>query len=91
MHTVSPHSDLAMILALVKRMAGSPKEQDAYCEWLRLRTADLLGQLSIWDQVDAVTGALLERETLTGRQLRSVIQEWNLAHVEARRRPSGAK
>lgn len=40
MHTVSPHSDLAMILALVKRMAGSPNEQDAYCEWLRLRTAN---------------------------------------------------
>jgi ATP-dependent Zn protease len=58
--------DINQIANLALYASGSEEEAEAYIEWLRLRTLGILRVM--WGEIEAVATALLERETLTGKQ-----------------------
>jgi hypothetical protein len=67
--------DMHRIIEMADTMHGSGRTTDAYIEYLRLRTLDLLEHGPfIWDQIEAVAAALEEHKTLTARQFRDVCQ-----------------
>jgi hypothetical protein len=49
------------------------KQARPFLEWLRIRAAQLIDRY--WRQVEDVAAALLERQTLSGKELRQVIQQ----------------
>lgn len=74
--------DHRLAIDLAEAVTGSPSETEALLKWLRERAANLIN--SRWRFVEAVAAALLEHRTLTGRQVRDVIQ----ADVQAQIQPS---
>jgi hypothetical protein len=69
----SARQDLERAYALVEKTAGTA--QEAREQWARLRELawNILGREDLWRAVSALAQALLERETLTGREARRVI------------------
>ncbi len=51
---------------------GESEEANALLRWLELRARNLLALPFVWGPVVALAAALLERETLTGRQARAI-------------------
>lgn len=52
-------------------LCGSGEQTSAFLAWLHIRTRDIIHDR--WRVVKSVAAALLERETLTGEELRQVI------------------
>jgi len=67
--------DRNIALELVEHMTYSEEERAAYIQWLWVRTKALLRTPHVWVAVEAVAHALLEREALSGRQVREIIRE----------------
>ena len=59
---------------LAPYVAGSDLETEAFVEWLRLRTANLvIGQPLVWACIEALATRLMERSTLKGHEVRETI------------------
>jgi hypothetical protein len=70
---VGASSDDAKVLEIAVEAEGYGEERrDAYLEWLRLKVRDFVAHAHFWIQVEAVAAALLERETLTGAEIRQI-------------------
>ena len=55
-------------------VAGSDLEAEAFVEWLRLRTANLIiGQPLVWACTEALATRLIEKSMLKGRDMRETI------------------
>jgi hypothetical protein len=54
----------------------SPAEHQAYIEWLTRRTEALIKNDFVWEEIEAVANALLVKESLTARELRSVLRDY---------------
>ena len=68
--------DYKQIVDLAFNLSGSDDETaSAYIKLLELQTRNLLNQGWIWQCVEAVAGALLEQEKLSGKQVREIILE----------------
>jgi ATP-dependent Zn protease len=78
--------DFDVISSLALYMCGDSEETDAYIEWLRLHSRNTLKTPFVRIAINAITDALLERETLTGKQIRSVVREAFSRGIENRRR-----
>ena len=77
--SVSPvHSEQTRRAALIllASVSSSEEEQKAYMRWLDIRVQDMLVLPNLWRQVEAVASALIERKSLTPREVRRV----SLAH-----------
>lgn len=59
---------------LVVKVSGTREEAGAYLEWLRQRTLSLLSDPAVWLAVEALTAALIERETLSAAAVRKIIR-----------------
>jgi len=85
---VGAQSDLNWAVALAGALAdrfeeaSSPRQTRMFLNWLHVRTEDLLK--ARWSCVKAVAAALLERNTLTGRQLTTVVLETMVRQPAAR-------
>lgn len=67
--------DMLRIIEMAELLHGSGRTADAYMEYLRLRTLDIIEHAPfVWPQIEAVATALVEHPTLTGRQFRDVCQ-----------------
>jgi ATP-dependent Zn protease len=53
---------------------GSAEQVEAFLAWLEVRTDDTLRMPLVWRVVEAIAAALMEREHLTGRQVRAILQ-----------------
>ncbi len=73
--------DYRMICDLAEPVCYSSEEFDAYIEWLRRRTAALITNELVWEQIEYVADALLARGSLTAHEFRAVLQEWQDATV----------
>ena len=69
---VGARDDYSKAADLAMYAAGSNDEVEALLRWLQLRAANAV--CSRWCFIEAVAKELLERETLTGRQIREVIE-----------------
>ena len=65
--------DYRQIVDLAIMLSGSDEIASAYIKLLELQTRNLLNQDWIWQCVEAVAGALLEQEKLSGKQVKEII------------------
>jgi ATP-dependent Zn protease len=72
---VGAAQDVNTIVWFASYFTGSDYETEAYIEWLRRRTEGLLNRADVWPAIEAVAAALLEEHTLTGRQVRRIIDD----------------
>jgi ATP-dependent Zn protease len=63
-------SDIEWALEVARKCEG--ERARAFVSWLKLKTRDWIASPLVWMQIEAVAGALLERETLTGAEVREV-------------------
>ncbi len=66
---------------------GDSEIVDAYMRLLDLRTRRLVTHWSNRVAIEAVAAALLERNTLTGREVRAIVFDARRKHIEASRSP----
>jgi hypothetical protein len=60
-------------LFLANELNAAPDEAEAYVEWLRRRTANLLKDEIAWQAVETLVSALLERPSISYRLARALI------------------
>jgi len=65
--------DLEELGDLLWRITLSEEEAVAYGRWLWIRTRNILSGERFWAMVEAVAEALLERETLTAKEVRTIM------------------
>lgn len=65
------HSDRHSAVNLISYLTGSNKELVAWINLLRVQTEGLVKKH--WPEIEAVANALIEYETLTGRQIRTIL------------------
>jgi len=75
--------DLARLDDLAAFVTGGSEELDAYLEWLRCRTLNVLRHHWIAPQVRTVADALLTRSPLSGRQVRALARTGHPAYAQA--------
>lgn len=63
------------VVEIAEGIEGGDETKDAYLTWLRLKVRDYVNSQLFWSQVEAVADALLERETLTGAEVRRVARQ----------------
>lgn len=69
-------ADSRRVSEIVLRTEGlNDRRQLAFVTWLREKTRDRLGNSLVWLRVEAVAAALMQRETLTGAEIRQVCEE----------------
>ena len=66
------HHDVQQAFDLAFRLSGSTEEANRYVAWLHERTKNLLTQPDTWAAVKAVAELLLERRTVTNREVRQI-------------------
>jgi hypothetical protein len=66
--------DMKAVVDLAFKVSGSDEEASAYIGWLQERTANLVRHWVFRPMVDALSAALLERQELTSREARDVIE-----------------
>jgi hypothetical protein len=81
--------DLHLAVELVDKVCGGESEAGAYMGWLTERTQNLMRTPGFWPAVEAVAGALIERETLSALAARAVIEEALAEFRSARRERFG--
>jgi hypothetical protein len=64
--------DIENIVRLSSHIVSETEEQEAYIEWLRLRCRNWVRLPFVARSITALADALLERQSLTGSQLRDV-------------------
>lgn len=67
--------DWQKIVLLAGQVSGSDEEAGAYVDWLDARTRSLVRHPRFRPLVDALVEVLLERETLSGREVRVVLDD----------------
>lgn len=65
--------DRAHARSLLTLITADPDEESAYLSWLFIRARNLVE--AHWPQITAVAAALLEQGTLTGRELRALLEQ----------------
>jgi hypothetical protein len=75
--------DRAYSEGLAMRVTGSAKETEAYLEWLRIRTENMIRNPLHWRAVQTLADELIRRETLSGPQTKEVLLR-ALLHSDAR-------
>lgn len=69
---VHGEQDQGKALDLLFLISGSNEEREAYLMWLTVRVQDMLTMPAVCCQIIAVADALLERKSLTAREVRKV-------------------
>jgi len=64
-------SDGENVANVAMKAEGDGELATAFIRWLELKVAACLASPAVWVQVEAVAAALLERETLSGEEVRS--------------------
>jgi len=65
--------DFQAAFDLVDKVSGGDDEAGAYFGWLACRTRNLLRHPRFWPAVEAVAGALYEKDRLSGQSIREII------------------
>jgi hypothetical protein len=60
---------------LTREVSTSDSQAEAYAGWLKTRTWALVEVPAVWAMVVAIADALVERETLSGRACRTILEE----------------
>jgi len=82
--------DLARIEELAAYVASEREELDAYVEWMRCRTLNVLRHAWVAPQLPVVANALLERGVLSGREVRALARTGHPAYAKAADQPGPA-
>src|SRR5262249_6523130 len=69
---VGASDDYRQCTDLALRVCHRGDEASAWWKWLRLRTSNLLNDEGIWNAVEAVAAALLERRHLSAEEARRI-------------------
>ena len=67
--------DYRLVAHWTEPVCYSPREHQAYIEWLARRTEALIENDFLWEQIEAVADALLARESLTAREMKAVLRD----------------
>jgi hypothetical protein len=59
--------------SIIEYFCGSPEELEPYLRLLHVRAKTLIQSPAIWESIERVAAALLERNRLSGTDLRSLI------------------
>lgn len=65
--------DYSTVINYIDKLSGSPEQTEAYLRWLYIRTVDLVTNV-LWPEIEVVAQALLEYRTLSGDELRQILQ-----------------
>ena len=66
--------------ALGRRVTRDPEENDAYLEWLRRRARGLIDIVEVWEGVEALAEALLERGSIPSREASETVARVHRIH-----------
>lgn len=74
-HSFSEDGDLGKVQRRLEHLNDSMEATAAHLAWLEQRTRDVLDNPVVWQQVEAVAEALLERGTLNAADVKAVCAE----------------
>ena len=74
-NNIGASGDDAWVAELAIRAIVGDEERNAYLRWLELRVRDFVAFSQFWVQVESVAAALLERETLTGKEVDQIREQ----------------
>lgn len=66
--------DYGYCVELAEKVSGGEDERDAYLRWLEARTANMVRDPLFGSTVEAVAEELCRKRTLTGKEIRAVVE-----------------
>ena len=74
-NNIGARSDHRWAMDVAIQSEGLGERPGAYLKWLHLKVSDYIANVNIWKSIESVASALLEKETLTGREVREAWRE----------------
>jgi hypothetical protein len=67
------HHDFEQVVQYLSYVTGTPEEGSAYADWLWVRTRNMVKMPANWNLITALSGRLLDRREMQGREVGSFL------------------
>jgi hypothetical protein len=76
-------SDRHQVVDLLSHFVPETRELEAYCRWLHIRAENLINAPVVWDQIQAVADALVQRGHLKPQEVKTICKHALQGALEA--------